>query len=416
MLANTGLSSHRKPFLFRARPRIGRPNKRPTRSHPHFGCRRFIDRLAAACALTLLSGAAPAFPDKLADYGPLPEKKALAAAQGSPQIYGVAHSQARNLLAGQLALNVCERKRTATSAPCELIRLNDRQITTARELRDGLPAGSRPLYLWRYTSPNATVFLAGSVHFLKETLYPLPEPFEAAFRQSDTLVVEVDLSALPAAELQARTLAAGRLPKGQTLAAVLPPELYDRLSHRLASDGMDIGLFQSLKPAMVMNQLAVFGLMALGYSPQFGLEQYFTARSGHRAILELESIDAQLELLFGQSMAMQVQLLKDTLDQEAQLEPLLAGMLGAWLAGADDEFLKLFVQQAGDSELAREFNRKLLDNRNAGMAEKIVGYLTGKGTYFVLVGAAHFIGDNGIVGLLARQGVHGSRMLSDTEL
>ena len=115
-------------------------------------------------------------------------------------------------------------------------------------------------------------------------------------------------------------------------------------------------------------------------------------------------------------MAMQVQLLEDTLDQEAQFEPLLAGMLRAWLAGADDEFLALFEQQAGESELAREFNRMLLDERNIGMAESIAGYLQGTGTYFVLVGAAHFVGDNGIISLLERKDINGSRILSDAKL
>ncbi len=395
-----------KPVQYRARTALRLPRLSP----------RWNRKLAAVFAVMVASGVNPAYAGAADDYNALPGKKALALAEGAPPVQGIAHSQARDLAASRLALRNCERNRADSNAPCELVRLNEARITSARELREGLPAGSRPLYLWRYASPGATVFLAGSIHFLKETLYPLPEPFEAAFRQADTLVVEVDLAAMTPAELQARTIAAGRLPEGETLATVLPPELYERLSRRFAGDGMDIVLFESLKPAMVMNQLTVFGLMTLGYSPQFGLEQHFTARKGDRPVLELESIDAQLELLFGQPMAMQVQLLADTLDQEAQLEPLLADMLRAWLAGADDEFLALFEQQAGKSEPAREFNRLLLDDRNAGMAESIAGYLSGTGTYFVLVGAAHFIGENGIVNLLAQQGIEGTRIRSDTEL
>ena len=377
---------------------------------------RWKQQLAAAVAVVLVSAAAPASADTAADYDSLPGKKALAVAEGPSPVHGIAHSQPQDLAASQLALQDCEQKRAESNKPCELIRLNEKRVTSARELREGLPEDPRPLYLWRYASPGATVFLAGSIHFLKETLYPLPKPFEEAFSQADTLVVEVDLTALTPAELQSRTIAAGRLPRGETLATVLSPELYARLSRRFAGDGMDIVLFESLQPAMIMNQLAVFGLMALGYSPQFGLEHYFTARKESRRVLELETVDAQLDLLFGQPMAMQIQLLEDTLDQEAQFEPLLTGMLRAWLAGADDEFLALFERQAGESELAREFNRRLLDERNVGMAESIAGYLEGTGTYFVLVGAAHFIGDNGIVSLLAQQGINGTRIRSDTAL
>ena len=378
-----------------------------------------VAALGKSCALVavlLASGATPAFADAAEDYDGLPGKKALALAEGASPVHGVAHSQAQDLAATQLALQDCEQKRAASNAPCELIRLNETRIASARELRDGLPEEPRPLYLWRYASPSATVFLAGSIHFLKETLYPLPRQFEVAFSRADTLVVEVDLTALTPTEMQSRTFAAGRLPVGDTLATVLPAELYARLSRRFAGDGMDIVLFESMNPALVMNHLTVFGLMALGYGPQFGLEQYFTARKEDRTVLELESFDAQLDLLFGQPMAEQVQLLEHALDQDAQLEPLLAELVRAWLAGDDHEFLRLFEQQAGDSELAREFNRRLLDDRNAGMAESIAEYLDGTGTFFVLVGAAHFIGENGIISLLARQGIGGTRILSDTEL
>ena len=371
-------------------------------------------RLAAVCVPLLAGGVARA--DAPADYGQLHEKKALAVAQGASPVYGVAHSQPQNFAAGQLALADCEQRRNQDHAPCELIRLNDRRITSAQELRDALPEGPRPLYLWRYTSPTATVYLTGSIHVLKPTLYPLPEPLEAAFEQSDTLVLEIDLSAVTPEEIQARTLSTGLLPKGQNLATVLPPKLYKRLSQRLAKDGADIALLERLKPAIIMTELTVAGLATLGYHSQFGLEQHFIAKKGDRPILELESIDAQFELLFGQPMAVQVQLLQDTLDQEAELEPLLADLVGAWLAGEDDEFLRLFEQQTGESELAKVFIRQLLDERNVGMAQKVEEYLSGQGTYFVLVGAAHLVGENGIVSLLGKQGLNGTRILSDAVL
>jgi hypothetical protein len=112
-------------------------------------------------------------------------------------------------------------------------------------------------------------------------------------------------------------------------------------------------------------------------------------------------------------MTTQIQLLADTLDQEYLIEPLLADLLTAWLSGNDAGFLELFEQQAGDSELAAAFNRQLLDERNVGMANKVRGYLDAQGTYFVLAGAAHFIGPAGIVALLSQQGIPGRRIMSN---
>jgi hypothetical protein len=47
---------------------------------------------------------------------------------------------------------------------------------------------------------------------------------------------------------------------------------------------------------------------------------------------------------------------------------------------------------------------KLLDDRNVKMAEKIDGYLKEKGPTFVCVGAAHLVGEKGLVKLLTAKG------------
>ena len=101
---------------------------------------------------------------------------------------------------------------------------------------------------------------------------------------------------------------------------------------------------------------------------------------------------------------------------EAEVEAIIADMLAAWLSGDDASLLRLFEVQAGNSELSRAFNTKLLDERNVTMAQTIRRYLAGSGTYFVLIGAGHFVGDQGIISLLGRQGVRGRRITSDTQL
>jgi uncharacterized protein YbaP (TraB family) len=213
--------------------------------------------------------------------------------------------------------------------------------------------------------------------------------------------------------MQMKVMKAGLLPSGQTLRGVLAQPLHERLEARLQSYGIDIAAVQRMNPAMVMNQLVLLRLMALGYNAALGMEQHFTALLGDRQILELESVDQQLEMLFGQPIETQIQLLRDALDQELDVEPIMADMITAWLSGADQRFLDLFSEQAGDSELAKAFNKQLLDDRNQGMAQKVQSYLEATGTYFVLIGAAHFIGDNGIVAILGRQQIEGTRVMSD---
>ena len=372
---------------------------------------RVFARLLAI--LVALAGASPT-PAAPLPYESLAGRKALAEVPGNgPAIYGIAHSQDTDTAASQSALLSCEARRPHAAPSCEINRLNDEAITSGAEIRSRATARAHPLYLWQYRSPTATVFLVGSIHVLKPSLYPLPVQVEQAFDQADYLVLEVDTQSVPAADLQAQSTRHALLPGEQTLADVLPTLIYQRLNEHLTAYGMSTAAVARAKPAVIMNELVFARLAALGYRPEHGVEQHFRAKAGTRQILELESIETQLALLFDQPLDTQIQLLADTLDQEYLIEPLLTGMLVAWLSGDDERLLELFEQQAGDSKLAEAFNRQLLDERNIGMANKVRNYLNGRGTYFVLAGAAHFTGPRGIIALLLDHGLAGHRMMSN---
>lgn len=377
--------------------------------------------LLAALIASLAAGLLAETP---ADYANLPGHKAMAAVPGyTASIYGIGHSRPTDIDAANWALQQCQRKLAQqtglTLAPgqtCEVLNLNEERITTGADIRAQVPDSPHPLYLWRYTSDTATVYLAGSIHILKPTLYPLAPQLEKAFEQSALLVVEVDTEKYPLQEMQRKMMDVALLENGQTLKQVLPKGLLNRLNESLASYGINSQQVAQFKPAMVMNQLVVLRLQALGYLPEYGLEQHFRAKLDNRQVLELESFDGQLDLLFNQPVEVQIQLLADTLDLEHEIEPILAEMLAAWLAGNDDDLLMLIQQQSGNSELSQAFNKRLLDDRNVGMAKTIGRYLDTTGTYFVLVGAAHFIGKSGIVSLLEQQGITGQRVMSNDKI
>ena len=66
--------------------------------------------------------------------------------------------------------------------------------------------------LWRISSATNHFYLQGSVHLLKKSHYPLPEPIEAAYRESSVLVLEADLSAAHDPALQLAMPQKGMLP------------------------------------------------------------------------------------------------------------------------------------------------------------------------------------------------------------
>ncbi len=373
-------------------------------------------RRIAACLL--LCGMLPASgspPDGTTSYSALPSHKALAVAVNDPSVRGIASGEPSDQSASTAALQRC-RARSHPPAVCELRRLDDALVTTAKQIRARVPPSAHPLFLWRFDKGAATVYLAGSIHVMKATLLPLPTQFDEAFRRADRLVVEVNTTSLAPQVLRDAFGRYAMLPPQQSLASVLAPQTFTALTAYLRSQAMPIASVASLKPAILATQLAVARLSALGYAPEFGLEQHFIGAVGDRPILQLETLDEQLAVLTSPSMPVQDEILSDTLHQMATVDSLISAMIVAWLSGDDGEFRRLFDLQSGNSPQIRAFMKRLLDDRNVRMASNVTTYLTTPGTTFVLVGAAHLIGPEGIVALLQARGLRGHRIDSNDRI
>ena len=52
-------------------------------------------------------------------------------------------------------------------------------------------------FLWQVDSPTTRIYLMGSIHLLRQDVYPLAPVIEEAFAASDILVLEADLTFPP---------------------------------------------------------------------------------------------------------------------------------------------------------------------------------------------------------------------------
>src|SRR5262252_11051699 len=55
-------------------------------------------------------------------------------------------------------------------------------------------AAQAKTFAWKATGKGGTIYLMGSIHVMSESFYPLNPVLEAAFKDSDLLVEEVDLA------------------------------------------------------------------------------------------------------------------------------------------------------------------------------------------------------------------------------
>ena len=114
---------------------------------------------------------------------------------------------------------------------------------------------------------KATVYLAGTIHVLKESLYPLPQPYLDAYAATQKLVFEVDLSRYPPAEVQQQTMAYATLPE-QSLRQSLPGDTYSQLVSAGLIYGLPVGQMRT-QPMLAFQQLGLLGFIAMGYDPAF---------------------------------------------------------------------------------------------------------------------------------------------------
>src|SRR5438874_12782141 len=91
-----------------------------------------------------------------------------------------------------------------------------------------ITSDGRAACVWTVTSKTVNVlFLAGAIHALRSTDYPLPSAYNRAFDASERLVCEVDPKAL--IESSKGLLKAGEYPKGDSLKNHVDPRTYDYL-------------------------------------------------------------------------------------------------------------------------------------------------------------------------------------------
>lgn len=264
-------------------------------------------------------------------------------------------------------------------------------------------AGGRG-FLWEVENKGTTVYLVGSMHFADDSFYPLGDAFEEAFKEADYLGVEIDISKGADEAQQQLILSLGTYQDGSTLKDHIAAETYTKLGEVLKQNGLEPNVLDTYKPWVVDSTLGTLKTMASGYEASAGVDLYFIQKALERQlpIIELESYESQLNMFNNFSAELQEKNLNATLDNIDVVGDSVDAMAEMWKTGNDEQLLELTNSFSEDAE----YNQAMLIDRNVGMADKIDGYLkSGKNEeYLIVVGAAHYLGEHGIVKLLEDKG------------
>lgn len=279
-----------------------------------------------------------------------------------------------------------------------------RTILLVTKVTESASTSSSRGFMWEVVNGGNTVYLVGSMHIADDSFYPLRSEFEEAFAEADYLGVEIDLSKAVDEAQQKLITDMGTYQDGTTLKDHISSETYSKLGDILKKNGVEPNALDAFKPWVAETTLSSLKTMKAGYEADAGIDLYFIQKAINRKIpvLELESYESQLGMFNGFSKELQESNLNQTLDNFDVLDDSVKQMAEMWKTGNDVQLLELTNSFSSDEE----YNKAMLIDRNIGMADKIDGYLkNGKNEeYFIVVGAAHYLGEHGIIKLLQDKG------------
>jgi len=265
-------------------------------------------------------------------------------------------------------------------------------------------SASQKSFLWKIRSKTNTAYVLGSLHFSKKEIYPLSEKIERAFSESEVLVVEADINDIKKFDIQ-KFVTRAFYSENDTLAKHVSPEIYERVVEETSGLGIPLELLVKQKPWFLAITLVAFESLKLGFDPNLGIDKYFLSKAeGGKKILELESLDYQVDLLSGFSDKDQELLLLYTLVDLKILKQELEKLTQAWTSGDTRSMESIVMRSVSEDKRLLPIFEKVIYERNMKMASKIEDFLRAGGTYFVVVGAGHLVGDRGIIEILRGKG------------
>ncbi|ELO1556233.1 TraB/GumN family protein [Aeromonas hydrophila] len=244
-------------------------------------------------------------------------------------------------------------------------------------------------------------WLLGSIHAGKPSLYPLPDPIERAWLQSRALVLEVDLTHISQQQWQEMG-AITRLVDGKTLKEHVPLDLYWRTIIAAGQNGLTENMLAPLRPWFAAITLTQAALERTDFSSALGVDQHFAKQAGDsgKPIIGFETLLEQLGYLasVGDNQTL---MLESTLDELPELERGVREVMKAWEEGDEATLINLLKSEMAPPKLQAWLEQTLLAERNHNWLQK---WSTLPNESFIVVGALHLYGDQGLLALLEQQG------------
>lgn len=272
--------------------------------------------------------------------------------------------------------------------------------------------GNEKLFVWWISSESGGAFLMGSVHLGNDAIYPLDSSIEEAFEMANNLVVEVDMSNVDTITTTQLLMEYGTYPEGDGLKGNLSEDLYNRLNAIFGELGISILMMDRFRPWVISTLIEEMQVEEMGYSAEYGIDMYFIkkVKEETKNIIELETAEYQLELLSSFSDELMIAVIEDIVDHPSTQED-MDRLFNAWEDGDIILFESVVFDDIADTPMFEPYYDKVYNERNYKMAEKIEEFIADDQVYFIIVGAAHLVGEEGLLSILEDRGYEVTQLL-----
>ena len=255
--------------------------------------------------------------------------------------------------------------------------------------------------LWRVSGNGLKKpsYLYGTIHAICPDDMVFPAKISQSFTEAKQVYLEIDMDnkgAMLAAQMKSI------MKDGQSLQKLLSPAEYEKVNTFFKdSVGMSIGLFGRMKPLLLS---ALMYPKLLGCPKTVSYEEKFMkmAKEEDKKLLGLESISDQMDALDAIPVEQQAKWLVESVEDYPKMKKMYAEMVDLYkkedLAGV----AKLMEQEEEMTD-SEGYEDNLLKNRNQNWIPVIAEAAKKSQTFFAF-GAAHLMGENGVISLLRKEG------------
>jgi len=256
--------------------------------------------------------------------------------------------------------------------------------------------------VWKVSKGGSDIYLAGTIHLLKPSDFPLPQSYYTALETADVLYVEADVDKLSDPALSQSIMEAMKLDNGQTLKTILVDSVYQHLEAECAASALPLASLNNFKPSLAIVSLTAMKLMAMGLSSE-GVDVHLKtmAKAAGKTIKYMESVDFQINLLATMGEGNENNFVSYSLHDMDNMEHDFAKMMKDWKNGSS------LIMSDQISEMKADFPKlydSMLVQRNKSWIKIIDSLRDNKETELIAVGTLHLHGDDGLLKLLEAKG------------